>query len=365
MKQSFVAQLKPETTVRSTFLVHLKERKTANNGSAYLDLSLRDSTGVIIAKIWDCDRFNLEFEVGDVVQIDGAVEEYRGANQIRIRKIARCAPEDFDLRDYLPRSRQDPEEMYAAVVARLRAMPEGPLRTLLLAVIEDPTIAEKYKLAPAATSYHHAFLGGLLEHVLSLLQLADRVCDHYEPLDRDLVLAGLVLHDLGKIEELNFTRGFAYSTRGQLLGHITISLEMVGEKIRQIPGFPAGLRDKIEHIILSHHGKAEFGSPREPMFPEALAVHYLDDLDSKLESMRAQFVADKDRAGDWTSRNRALGRELLKPIPAVAPVPSGISGAAVLSAHSAASSSSASSGIAKQSPNEQPKLAFLDGQDKS
>ena len=265
------------------------------------------------AKLWDCDRFKLDFEVGDVVQVDGTVEEYRGACQLRVRKIVKCAPEEYDLRDYLPRSTRDPEEMYAVLLERLRRVPESPVRALLLFLMEDPAIAEKYKLAPAAASFHHAYLGGLLEHVISLVKLGDHLCDHYGWVDRDLVLAGLVLHDLGKIEELSFTRGFTYTTRGQLLGHITIGLDIIHERIRAMPDFPAALRDKIEHLILSHHGKLEFGSPKEPMFPEALLVHYLDDLDSKLESMRSQFVTDKDRAGEWTSRNRALGRELLKP----------------------------------------------------
>lgn len=313
MKQDFVANLKPESPVRSTFLVHLKERKTANNGSAYLDLAVRDSSGVMGAKLWDCDRYKLDFEVGDVVQVDGTVEEYRGACQLRVRKIIKCAPNEYDLRDYLPRSTREPDEMYAVLLERVRRIPEGPMRVLLLSVIEDPAIAAKYKLAPAAASFHHAYLGGLLEHVISLVKLGDEPCDHYGWIDRDLVLAGLVLHDLGKIEELSFTRGFTYTTRGQLLGHITIGLDIINERIRQIPDFPVALRDKIEHVILSHHGKLEFGSPKEPMFPEALLIHYLDDLDSKLESMRAQFVTDKERAGEWTSRNRALGRELLKP----------------------------------------------------
>jgi 3'-5' exoribonuclease len=348
MKQNFIADLKPETTVHSTFLVHLKERKTANNGSAYLDLTFRDSSGVMTAKIWDCDRLKLEFEVGDVVVVDGTVEEYRGASQIRIRKIAKCAAEEFDLRDYLPRSERDPEEMYAMLVARLRRVPEGPLQALLLAVIEDPAIAEKYKLAPAATSYHHAYLGGLLEHVSSLVDLGDKLCDHYGWLDRDLVLAGLVLHDLGKIEELNFTRGFTYTTRGQLLGHITIGLEILSEKIRLIPEFPPALRDKVEHLILAHHGKLEFGSPKEPMFPEALLIHCLDDLDSKLEGMRAQFITDKNRAGEWTARNRALGRELLKPASTEAlPI------------------NSKSTSPVKQVAEQQPKLSFRDGQENS
>jgi 3'-5' exoribonuclease len=312
MKERFVTDLSPDAQVRTTFLVQARERKIARTGSAYLDLDLRDASGLVRAKLWDCDRHALDFEVEDIVAVEGVVEDYQGTLQIRVRKISRCSPEEVDLFDYLPRSRRDPEEMYATLIDRLRRVPEGPLRMLLLTIMEDPSIAEKYKRAPAAMSYHHAFLGGLLEHVLSLVQLGDQVCDHYEFLRRDLLLAGLVLHDVGKIEELSFSRGFRYSTRGQLLGHISIGLEMVQEKIRQIPGFPAELKGQIEHMILSHHGKVEFGSPKEPVFPEALVVHFLDEMDSKLEAMRAQYATDQDRPGDWTARNPALRRELLK-----------------------------------------------------
>ena len=312
MKEHFVTDLHPDAHVRTTFLVQARERKIARTGSAYLDLELRDSSGMMRAKLWECDRYTLNFEVEDIVEVDGVVEDYQGTAQIRVRKISKCSAEGVDLFDYLPRSRRDPAEMYATLLDRLRRVPEGPLRVLLLSVMEDPAVSEKYKRAPAAMSYHHAFLGGLLEHVLSLVQLGDQVCDHYEFLRRDLLLAGLVLHDLGKIEELSFSGGFRYTTRGQLLGHISIGLEMVQEKARQIPGFPEELKDQLEHIILSHHGKLEFGSPKEPMFPEALLVHFLDEIDSKLEAMRAQYATDQDRPGDWTARNPALRRELLK-----------------------------------------------------
>jgi 3'-5' exoribonuclease len=313
MKQTYIRSLAPDSPVRSTFLVQSKERKISSNGSAYLDLTLQDTTGAVSAKLWDySERTTPAFEVDDVVQVEGHVESYRGTTQIRVRKIAPCPADVVDLLDYLPRTQRDPEEMYAALLERVRGMTEGPLRALLLLVLEDATIAERFKLAPAAMSYHHAFLGGLLEHVMSLMGLADRVADHYPWLQRDLILAGMVLHDIGKIEELSYRRGFRYSTRGQLIGHISMGLEMVQAKIRQIPGFPAELKDQIEHIILSHHGKLEFGSPKEPMFAEALVVHYLDDLDSKLEAVREQYASDKDRAGDWTSRNPALKRELYK-----------------------------------------------------
>lgn len=316
MKQTFVADLTPETFVRSTFLVQSKERKIASNGAAYLDLSLRDTSGVIPGKLWDCDRLALDFEVDDVVEVEGQVESYRGTSQLRVRKIQRSRDETLDLLDYLPRTSQEPAALFAGLLDRLRRMPEGPVRALLLSVLEDPAIAEKFRLAPAAMSYHHAYLGGLLEHVCSLVALGDQVCDHYPSLRRNLVMAGLVLHDLGKIGELNFARGFRYTTRGQLVGHMAMGLEIVQEKIRALPDFPASLKAQIEHIILSHHGKLEFGSPKEPLFPEALVVHYLDDLDSKLEAMRAQYAADKDRPGDFTSRNPALKRELFKPEPA-------------------------------------------------
>ncbi|HEX5483977.1 MAG TPA: HD domain-containing protein [Terriglobia bacterium] len=312
-KTLFIAELKPGQQVNSTFLLQSKERKIARNGSAYLDLEFRDSTGTLRGKLWDCDRLTLNCDPEDIVLVKGSVEDYQGVRQLTVVAICRHPDDGVSLLDYLPRTRRDPDEMYADLIERVRLLPEGPLQKLLLDILEDPLIAKKYKLAPAAVTLHHAFLGGLLEHVNSLWRLADKLCDHYPWIDRSLVLAGIVLHDVGKIEELRFDRAFRYSTRGQLLGHIVIALGIVREKMGAIPDFPPSLRDRIEHMILSHHGKLEFGSPKEPMFAEALLVHYLDELDSKLESIRAQYETDKDRTGEWTGRNRSLSRELLKP----------------------------------------------------
>jgi len=312
MKESFAADLKPGQAVHTTFLVQSKELKKARTGSTYLEVRLQDSSGAILGRMWEVDREEFDFEPNDLVRVKAQAEEYQGVIQLRVRAIARHRA-DADLRDYLPRGRRDPEAAFAWLLERLRRMPEGPIRQLLLAVMEDEGISSRFKLAPAAVLYHHAYLGGLLEHVCSLVELADRVADHYPELNRDLVVAGIALHDLGKIEELSYQGAFHYSTRGQLVGHIAIAVDLVRDKMKELPGFPAELRDRIEHMILAHHGKLEFGSPREPMFPEALVVHYLDDLDSKLESMRAQYAADRGRPGDWTTRNRALGRELLKP----------------------------------------------------
>ena len=313
MKNLYIRDLQKGRRIETTFLVRQKSRKTARNGSAYLDLDLQDSTGVIPAKVWDADRIDAEFEADDVIQVSGSVEEYQGALQLSLTKILPYPDSQVDPLDYLRRTGADIEAMYAWLLDRARKAKQAPIRKLLLAILEDPSLSANYKLAPAATDFHHAYLGGLLEHVVSLIKLADKVCDHYPELDRDLILSGLVLHDLGKLEELQYARGLRYSTRGQLLGHIAIGVERVHEKISAIPDFPPALADRIEHIILSHHGHLEFGSPKLPLFPEALVVHYLDDMDSKLASIRAQYETDKSRPGDWTSRNRALGRELLKP----------------------------------------------------
>jgi 3'-5' exoribonuclease len=181
---------------------------------------------------------------------------------------------------------------------------------LVKAFMADPQIEFAYKNAPAAKTLHHAFIGGLLDHVVSLLQLCDLACRNYpEQINRDLLLAGAFFHDIGKVHELSFARSFTYTTRGQLLGHMIIELEMLQQKLAQVPGFPDEYKILLEHLIISHHGKYEFGSPKLPMFPEALMLHYLDDLDSKMESMRTQFLRDPDT--DWTPYNHSLERPLL------------------------------------------------------
>ena len=321
MKETYIADLQPGTSINTTFLVRAKERKTARNGSAYLDLEFQDSTGSVKAKLWDCDNAESTFEADDVVRVSGAVELYAGNLQLSLRKVAKVREAEVDLTDFLPHGKQDHEKLFAQLLERIQQMPAGPLQTLLLAIFNDPEIAGKYKLAPAAMTYHHAFLGGLIEHVTSLVGLADRVADHYPFLDRELIIAGLLLHDLGKIEELNFTRAFNYSTRGRLVGHISMGVEMVRDKVREVQEFPPELWDRLEHIILSHHGRLEFGSPKEPMFMEALVVSYLDDLDSKLEAMLEQYEADRERPGEFTARSRPLGRELLKPPGDAQPAP--------------------------------------------
>jgi 3'-5' exoribonuclease len=182
---------------------------------------------------------------------------------------------------------------------------------LVQAFMADPEIAAAYKNAPAAKTLHHAYIGGLLDHVVSLFRSCDLVSRNYPQINRDLLLTGAFLHDIGKIHELTYNRSFSYSSRGQLLGHMIIELEMLQKKLAAFPDFPGEMKTLLEHLIISHHGQYEFGSPKLPMFPEALMLHYMDDLDSKMESMRAHFEREAENDSSWTSYNASLGRTLL------------------------------------------------------
>ena len=203
--------------------------------------------------------------------------------------------------------------MYADLLARVKGFNNEWLRKLLLSLLEDPELAGRIKLAPAAMMMHHAYVGGLLEHITSLVELARRIADHYPALDEELLECGAILHDIGKLYELEYSRSLEYSTRGRLVGHMAIGLEILRETISVLGGFPSDLRYRLEHMILSHHGEYELGSPVLPAFPEAMALHLMDQLDSKLQSMDAQYERDQELPGDWTDRNRALRRILLKP----------------------------------------------------
>jgi 3'-5' exoribonuclease len=219
---------------------------------------------------------------------------------------------EVDFADYFPASKRDRDEMFRELLSWIATVTNPHLKALLEAMFNDERIALAYRTAPAAKSVHHAWLGGLLEHVLSLCHLAKMTAAHYADIDFDLLLTGVILHDIGKIEELSYARGFRYTTVGQLLGHIVIGMRMIEEKLREVPDFPAPLRDLLFHMILSHHGEMEFGSPKVPMFAEALLLHHLDNLDSKMECVRGMVERDPLVEGVWTGYNSALDRSILK-----------------------------------------------------
>jgi 3'-5' exoribonuclease len=237
---------------------------------------------------------------------------YQNRPQFTVHKLQRQPEDEVDKSDFFPASKRNPEEMFAELMGTVREIANPHLKALLEAMFADEQIARRYRTAPAAKLVHHAWLGGLIEHVLSLCQLCRVIAPQYAGVDLDLLLTGAILHDVGKIQELNYERGFGYSNDGQLLGHIVIGLQMIGEKLRTLPDFPPRLRTLVEHMILSHHGELEYGSPKVPLFAEALLLHHLDNLDSKMECVRGLIEQDRQIDGFWTSHHNSLDRPVLK-----------------------------------------------------
>lgn len=313
LKPCFVAELIPDATITSVFLVHRKDVRQKKDGDNYLSLTLGDRTGQIEATMWDgVAEVQSSFERDDFIRVRAAVGRYRDKPQLTIQRLRRVEQAEIALGDYLPCTSADVDAMWGELQQRVAAIANPDLRRLLEAIFGDTAIAERYRRAPAAKVLHHAYLGGLLEHVTSLCRLAELVVQNYPYVDRDLLITGILLHDLGKIEELSYERSFSYSTAGQLLGHMVLVLDILHDKVRGLPGFPRPVLTLVEHLIISHHGHYEFGSPKLPMFPEALLLHQLDDMDSKMQAMRTQLLTEEPATAEWTTYNRSLERPLLR-----------------------------------------------------
>ena len=298
--------------ITSNFVVASKQVKTKKNGDPYLAVTLADRTGQLQANMWDnvSDSVNA-FEQDDFVKVKGMVQKYNGRWQLTLHKVRKLGDAEIDYSDYLPKTSKDIDQLWRTLSDYVATIENPWLKQLVQDFMADETIATAYKNAPAAKTLHHAYVGGLLDHVVSLFTVCDLAARNYPQVNRDLLLTGAFLHDIGKIHELAYQRSISYTTKGQLLGHMIIELEMLHEKLSHIPGFPDELKILIEHLIISHHGQYDFGSPKLPMFPEALMLHYLDDLDSKMESMRAQFERESELETAWTSYNPSLARPLL------------------------------------------------------
>lgn len=298
--------------ITTHFVVSNKQVKSKKDGTPYLALTLSDRCGQIEAKMWDnVAEPIVAVEQDDFVKVRGLLNKYNTRFQLTIHLIKKVDDVEIDFADFLPSTTKNIDELWAKLGEFVASLQEPHLKALLESFMADEQIAKAYRMAPAAKTLHHAYLGGLLDHVISLMTLCDLVARNYPSANRDLVLAGVFLHDIGKIHELGFARSFTYTTQGQLLGHIIIELEMVHDKIALLPGFPAEYKLLLEHLIISHHGQYDFGSPKLPMFPEAMILHYCDDLDSKMEAMRAQFERENPSDSPWTSYNPSLGRMLL------------------------------------------------------
>ncbi|HKF05394.1 MAG TPA: OB-fold nucleic acid binding domain-containing protein [Candidatus Sulfotelmatobacter sp.] len=298
--------------VTSTFVVVTKQIKPKKTGEPYLALTLGDRSGQLEAKMWDnVDEVLDAFEQDDFLKVKGLINKYKQRFQLTIHKLRKLGESEIEFADYLPKTTKDIDELWRTLVNFVSGLQNPHLKGLVQAFMADPEISAAYRNAPAAKTLHHAYIGGLLDHVVSLFRSSDLICRNYPQINRDLLLTGAFLHDIGKIHELTYNRSFTYSTKGQLLGHMVIELEMLQAKLAKLPGFPDELKTLVEHLIISHHGEYEFGSPKLPMFPEALMLHYLDDLDSKMEAMRAHFEREASLDGAWTSYNASLGRPLL------------------------------------------------------
>jgi 3'-5' exoribonuclease len=275
----------------SFFLVLVKQQRTTKQNKPYLNLVLGDKTGQIEGRAWELadPRIAKDFERGDIVKVRGSVSRFEDRCQVKVDQLRKAAAGEADIKDMLPCTTRDIDDLWKQLETNVESIANPDLKRLLTALLSDPAMAQAYREAPAARQLHHAWLGGLLEHVVSLLELANSVAAHYPLLDRDLLVTGVILHDIGKVRELEWETGFDYTVEGVLLGHIQMGVDLVEKTIAGLPEFPDRLRTLVLHMILSHHGKLEFGSPKLPMIPEALVLNFLDDLDAKMQAVATEF----------------------------------------------------------------------------
>ena len=310
-KERFVRDPNECVVVQHVFLVEQKLLKTSKKGSFYLDVTLSDRTGSVNAKFWDATRsLHESFGQGDFILVRANVESYQGRPQLIISNLKKVPDEEVELADFLPASERDPKEMEEELRALCARVEDEHLGKLLEDVFDDEFL-EKFSRCPAAVSLHHSYLGGLMEHTLSVATMALDTVARYDILDKDLMLAGALLHDIGKVEEIEHGRAFRYSDRGSLVGHLVIGAWMVRDKALGQKDFPQGTLMQIEHIILSHHGQYEFGSPKLPATAEAFMVYYIDNLDAKMNQVTRAIEQDLGET-NWTDWKSSLKTRLYR-----------------------------------------------------
>lgn len=303
-KKIFVEQLKSGKKVIDFFYVEEKSVRTTRQGKTYLDLMLRDKTGSISAKVWDkAEKLSHLFSRDDYVKILAIVENYQSRLQLKIEKIRKAEDDEIKQEDFLPVCKKDIDELFAKLLEYIESVENSYLKSLLDSFFRDEEFVRVYLRSPAAKSVHHTYLGGLLEHSLSMVQICEFLVNHYGDLDRDLLITGAILHDIGKVRELEIKGGFTYTTAGELLGHTVIGMMMVHDKISDITDFPEELALLIEHLILSHQGQPEWGAVKRPLFREALILHYVDDIDAKFNLLRTYMEGGTSEPEDlWTEK---------------------------------------------------------------
>jgi len=311
VKSLYAADIRENQLVDAMFLVASKNHGVTKGGSSYLTLKLLDRSGEIEARVWDrAEDLARGFDKNDFVRVRGQATLFQGKIQIRVQDVIRVDESKVAAEDFLPKSANDPEAMLAELQAILRAMKNPHLLALAEACFADDELMRLLKQAPGAKTIHHPHLGGLLEHTLSVLKLILKVVENYRGVDVDLLLIGGFLHDIGKVYEFTFDRALDYTDAGQLLGHLVMEVEMVSKKIDTIAEFPVELALLVKHMLVSHHGAYEFGSPKLPQTLEAVILHSLDDLDGKIQAI--QNMPEKEPGSKWTAFHRAYGRSFFR-----------------------------------------------------
>jgi 3'-5' exoribonuclease len=317
MTRRYVQELADGDAIDEVYLVSEKQLRANRNGNLYIQVELRDRTGAMSARLWNAgENLFRTFDEGDFLRVKGKVQLFQGNLQMILNQLDRIGLEQVELADFLPQTEQDVSKLFERLRGMLLRLGNPHLRALAECFLMDEEFVRDFCRAPAGIRNHHAYLGGLLEHVVTLLEGADRLAPLYPELDRDLLLMGVFLHDIGKVRELSYGRVFSYSDEGQLVGHLVLGVEMLSAKAARVPDltgepFPAELLLRLKHMILSHHGTYEFGSPKLPMTPEAIALHYLDNFDAKVHSFTRDIREDRQTSA-WTPFNQALQRRLFK-----------------------------------------------------
>jgi 3'-5' exoribonuclease len=312
-KEIYLKNIKQGDKIASSFLVAEKNMAFSQKGSPYLTVRLKDKTGEIESKVWE-NAIELDqiFRKGDIIFIEGKAANYKNSIQISITGIKKIPWEEVESTDYLPAAKTDIKELFNELLGYVEKVNDKFLKTLLNSFLQEEETASLFQRAPAAKGFHHIYLGGLLEHTLSVVRLLEKVADHYPVLNKDMLIAGGILHDIGKIYEFSYNNIIDYSDEGRLIGHIVMGVEMINKKIAAIDDFPVQAALELRHIILSHHGEFEFGSPKRPKTLEALVIHYIDDLDAKFNAFQTLMADSANNDSDWTVYNRFLERFLYK-----------------------------------------------------
>ena len=282
-------------------------------GKPYDNVILQDKTGTLDAKIWDPGSVGIdEFDAMDYVAVTGDITSFQGNLQLSIKRVRKVGEGEYDPKDYLPATDKNVDEMYAELMSFVNSVKNPYLSRLLHSFFDDADFAKAFKFHSAAKSVHHGFVGGLLEHTVSVTRNCDYFAQNYPFLNRDMLLTAAMFHDIGKLKELSTFPENDYTDAGQLLGHIIIGTEWIGEKIREIDGFPEVLANELKHCILAHHGELEYGSPKKPALVEALALSFADNLDAKMETVRELLNNVPDNNLTWQGYNRLLESNIRK-----------------------------------------------------